>query len=371
MALSESEKISCLRLIMTDRIGPVTYCHLLDYYGSAAEALGHIGELAAAGGGKKKLVPVAEGPAYEQYELAQKKGVTLIFKQEKTYPSLLAQISDAPPVLFVKGNTIVFQKKGVAVVGTRNASLNGKNLARKIAFDLADSGLQVISGLAHGIDRAAHVGALGSLKIPTTTAVLGTPIDEVYPLENQDIYDEIAEKGCLVSEFPFKSILSPRNFPRRNRIISGLAEATLVIEAQERSGSLITAREAAEQGREVMAVPGSPGDPRSMGPNRLIKDGATLVTSAEDILDTLSQLSQFKLKDTPQEKAYHPAPVSESLLTDARQKILDNLGPDPVSVDSIITETGLEARVVNIILVELSLAGRLDRHPGNRVSMIY
>ena len=371
MELTETEKISCLRLVMTDRIGPVTYSHLLDYYGSATESVKHIDDLVHFGGSKKKFTIVSEKAAYEQYELALKFGVSLIFKQEKAYPKLLAQISDAPPVLFAKGNTTIFDKRGISIVGTRNSSLNGKALARKIAFDLAEAGFQITSGLAHGIDRAAHVGALASLKIPTTMAVLGTPVNEVYPIENQDIYDEIIEKGCLISEFPFNSQLSPRNFPRRNRIISGLAEATLVIEAQERSGSLITATEAASQGREVMAVPGSPTDPRSSGPNRLIKDGATLVTSADDVLEVLSNLNQFKLTETKPEKTYHTVPVSDSALSDARQQVWDSLGPDPISVDSIIQETGLEARVVNIILVELSLAGRLDRHAGNRVSMIY
>ena len=371
MELLESEKIACLRLVMTDRIGPVTYSHLLDYYGSAVEAIKHIDDLAQAGGSKKKFTIASEKKAYEQYELAEKNHTYLLFKQEKAYPQLLSEIPDAPPVLFTKGNITVFNKRAVALVGTRNASLNGKALARKIAFDLAEAGFQVVSGMAHGIDRAAHVGALASLKLPSTTAVLGTPVNEVYPVENQDIYDEIAEKGCLVSEFPFNSVLSPRNFPRRNRIISGLSEATLVIEAQERSGSLITATEAANQGREVMAVPGSPTDPRSLGPNRLIKDGATLVNSAEDIIEALSTLNQFKLSETVPEKSYHPTPLTDSALSDARQSVLENLGADPISVDSIITETGLEARVVNIILVELSLAGRLERHAGNRVSMIY
>ncbi|MBR6411870.1 MAG: DNA-processing protein DprA [Alphaproteobacteria bacterium] len=371
MELSDTEKISCLRLLMTDRIGPITYGHLLDYYGSATESIKHIADMAHWGGSKKKFTIASEKTASEQFDLALKNGVSLIFKQEKAYPKILAEVSDAPPVLFVKGNTTVFNKRGVAIVGTRNASLNGKALARKIAFDLAEAGFQVTSGLAHGIDRAAHVGALASLKLPTTTAVLGTPVNEVYPLENQDIYDEIAEKGCLVSEFPFNSILSPRNFPRRNRIISGLSEATLVIEAQERSGSLITATEAASQGREVMAVPGSPTDPRSAGPNRLIKDGATLISSADDVIEALSNLNHFRLTETSPQKAYQSAPITDSALLDARQKVWDNLSSDPVSVDSIIQETGLSARIVNIILVELSLAGRLERHTGNRVSMIY
>ncbi|MDY6407399.1 MAG: DNA-processing protein DprA [Pseudomonadota bacterium] len=371
MELSASEKIACLRLILTDKIGPITYGHLLDYYGSASEAIKHIADMAQAGGSQKKFIVASEKAAYEQNEIADKCGATLVFKREKSYPDLLAQIPDAPPVLFVRGNILALNKTGVAIVGTRNASLNGKALARKISFDLAESDYLVVSGLAHGIDRAAHVGALASLKLPTTLAVLGTPVNEIYPLENRDIYDEILEKGCLVSEFPFGSQLSPRNFPRRNRIISGLSQGTLVIEAQDHSGSLITAHEATAQGREVMAVPGSPGDPRSLGPNRLIKEGATLVTSADDVIDVLSHLNHFKLAESPLEKEYHPAPITDSALADARQKVWVALGPDPISVDSIISGTGLSARIVNIILVELSLAGRLERYAGNRVSMIY
>ena len=370
MSLSFSEKVSCLRLIMTDNIGPVTYMQLIDYYGSATEALNHLAELSYRGGGKKKFVSASVSMAEKQFETAQKNDVKIVFKQEYSYPKILRHLSDAPSVLFIKGNETVFNKKGIAVVGTRNASINGKTLAKKIAFDLADAGYQIVSGMAHGIDRSAHMGALSSEKIPSTTAVLGTAIDEIYPLENKDIYEQIAERGCLVSEFPFGSILSPRNFPRRNRIISGLSLGTLVIEAQERSGSLITAVEALNQGREVFAVPGSPADPRSSGPNKLIKDGATLVGCAQDIIDVIENLNQLSLKEI-YKKVYKSIPIDETVLTYARQIIWNNLSTDPVSVDALISETGLETRIVNIILMELAIAGRLERHIGNRVSIIY
>ena len=369
--LPTAEQLNCLRLIMTDNIGPITYGQLISYYGSATEAIKHLSDLAHNGGSKKKLSPAPLSVAEKQFEIADKKNVRLVFKQETAYPKLLAQLPDSPPVLFTIGNISVFDKKAIAVVGTRNASLNGKALARKIAFDLVEKGYQIVSGLAHGIDRAAHVGALASDKKPVTTAVLGSSVDEIYPVENEDIYQEIKENGCLISEFPFGTVLTPRNFPRRNRIISGLALGTLVIEAQERSGSLITAHEAASQGREVFAVPGSPVDPRSSGPNKLIRDGATLVSGAEDIIECIENLGTFRLADFQKETVYRQILPDEEMLTDARQIVWNNLGTDPISVDSLIRETGLEARLVNIILVELSLAGRLEHHPGNRVSMIY
>lgn len=370
MALSDLEKISCLRLMMTDGIGPVTYRQLLDFYGTATKAIESLPELAVKGGRKKPLSVVASQKAEEQLELAEKENARILFRQEDEYPKALKQLSDSAPILYVKGQISIFNKKAVAMVGTRNASLNGKALGRKIAFDLAEAGYNVVSGLAHGIDRAAHVGALASEKTPATTAVLGGAVNEVYPLENQDIYDEIAERGCLVSEFPFGSVISPRNFPRRNRIISGLSLGTVVIEANERSGSLITAHEAANQGREVFAVPGSPVDPRSSGPNALIRDGANLVTSAQDIIDVLED-NRFRLKENRQETPFQPIPVSEEVLTDARSVVLSALGADMVSVDTLIAETGLDARIINIILMELTVAGRLERHTGNRVSLIY
>ena len=369
--LPTTEQINCLRLIMTENIGPITYGQLISYYGSATEAITHLPDLASRGGSKKKISVAPLSVAERQFKIAEEKNVRLLFKQEVSYPKLLAQIPDSPPVLFTLGNLSVFNKKAIAVVGTRNASVNGKALARKIAFDLAEKGYQVVSGLAHGIDRAAHVGALASDKAPTTTAVLGTAVDEIYPIENKDIYEQIMATGCLISEFPFGSVLTPQNFPRRNRIISGLTLGTLVIEAQERSGSLITAREAASQGREVFAVPGSPVDPRSSGPNRLIREGATLVSNADDVVECIENLGTLKLKDFQKTADYHQILPDEETLSNARQIVWNSLGTDPVSVDTLIQETGLEARFINIILVELSLAGRLEHHPGNRVSMIY
>lgn len=372
MTLTDTEKISCLRLIMSENIGPATFNDLVRYYGSAHVAIEHIDELARRGGRKKPIILASVKAAERQIHLACQNDTHLIFKNEKQYPVLLRQTPDAPPVLFARGNLAVLEKIAVSIVGTRNASGNGKALARKFATDLAKADYNIVSGMAHGIDRAAHVGALSVAdKYPTTTAVLGTPIDEIYPKENQDIYEQIAENGCLLSEFPFESPLSPRNFPRRNRIIAGLSAGTLVIEAQEKSGSLITANEALSYGREVMAVPGSPVDPRSAGPNALIRDGATLVSQAEDIINALGALTTFALRDHKETQTYQPVPFDENILNDARSLLMSNLGPDVIGVDDLIRETGLDARMVNIILVELAIAGRLERHPGNRVSLMY
>jgi DNA processing protein len=370
MFLSDEEKINALRLMMSENVGPATYNQLIKYYRSATEAIKHIDELAKRGGHKKTIKLISDAKVQQQFEIAEKENVKIVFSSDKEYPENLRHLSDASPILFVKGNIDILKKKSVSVVGTRNASLNGKSLARKIANDLSEAGYNVVSGMAHGIDRAAHVGALASSN-SLTTVVLGTAINEIYPTENQDIYQKLSEKGCLISEFPFGSILSPRNFPRRNRLIAGISLGTLVIEAQEKSGSLITAHFAADYGREVFAVPGSPVDPRSSGPNALIREGATLVSNAQDIIFTLENMTRFTLKETMKEDDYQFVPINEENLKDARTIVMNNLGPDFVSVDNLIHETGLDARLINIILVELELAGRLERHTGNRVSLIY
>ena len=372
MILSTQEKKDWFRLLACDRIGPVTFHQMLSFFGSAGEALKHVNEFARRGGGQNIPVP-SEKLADAQMARAESVGAALLFSAEANYPLRLKQLIDRPPILFTIGQQDFLSRRSLAIVGTRHASVNGKNLARHFALGMAEHDYIVVSGLASGIDRAAHIGALNA---PAgkggTVAVLGTAVDEVYPKENEDVYLKIKEQGCLISEFSFGTRLNARNFPRRNRIISGLSQGVLVIEAQEKSGSLITAREGLAQGREVMAVPGSPIDPRSTGPNSLIKDGAALITTLEDILNALQNVPSRTLCESAESVHFQPTfHISDDVLNDARRIILDNLGSEMTSVDLLVRSTGIDPQTVNVILVELELAGRLERASGNRVSLIY
>ncbi|MGN0919810.1 MAG: DNA-processing protein DprA [Alphaproteobacteria bacterium] len=371
--MTNLELMDWLRLSLSENVGPATFRQLLAYFGSAKEALQHLPELASRGG-KREIKIASEKQVESQLKRAEKVGATLLTWKEADYPFLLKQIKDAPPVLFVLGHTGLLAQDSVAIVGTRNASLNGKNIARFLAAGLIENHYSVISGMAKGIDAAAHAGVLDSGIVNDfgTVAVLGTPVDEAYPLENKDLYEQIKERGCLVSELAFGTPLVPQNFPRRNRIISGLSKGVVVIEAQVKSGSLITAREAANQGREVFAVPGFPMDPRSAGPNALIQEGATLVQSAKDIVDVLKKEKTFYLEETlaPQEYQLDFHSIESNLET-VRQKVVENLSAEPVEVDSLVRASNATMQEVNVVLVELELAGRLERHPGNRVSLIY
>ena len=370
----DQKRIDWLRLSLSENVGPATFRQLVSYFGSAGEALKHIDELAKRGGGQRKIQVATEKQAEAQINRSEKTGAEILISSDADYPFLLKQIKDAPPVLFVLGHKSLLSQNAVAVVGTRNASLNGKNIARFLAAGLIEQNYSVVSGMAKGIDAAAHTGALASgvVNESGTIAVLGTPVDEIYPLENKELYAEIKERGCLVSELPFGTVLTPQNFPRRNRIISGLSMGVVVIEAQLKSGSLITAKEAANQGREVFAVPGFPMDPRSAGPNALIQDGATLVQSAKDIVDALQKERSFHLEENSGAAEYQLDFHSiEGNLDAVREKVLENLSAEPVEVDALVRATESTMQEVNVVLVELELAGRLERHPGNRVSLIY
>ncbi|MDR2902338.1 MAG: DNA-processing protein DprA [Lactobacillales bacterium] len=366
----EKEIKDWLQLYLSENIGPMTFMTLASYYGSAGEALKHINDFARRGGRKKPIQLATPQAAEKQMQHAQETGTHILLSKNNDYPKRLKEIDGAPPVLFVRGNPALLQKKAVAIVGTRNASLNGKKLTQKLANDLSLAGITVISGMARGIDTAAHIGALQTDGKGGTIAVLGTAVDQIYPAENKELYHTLLQKGCLISEFPFFMPLSPTNFPRRNRIISGLSQGVLVVEAQTRSGSLITAREALDQGRDVFAVPGSPADPRSQGPNHLLKQGAVLVEDYRDILAVLDT-TEFNLfeKHTPVD--YTPKnPVTDAELDRVRTIVLDNLNTTPVNIDELIRETGLNPASVNIILAELELCGKLQRHRGHGVSLI-
>jgi DNA processing protein len=359
---SDRTAVAQLRLCRTRSIGPVGYRHLLHRFGSAEAAIDALPDLARRGGGTAPEPPSVAAILAEMAAVAQS-GARYLFLDDPDYPPLLAQIESAPPVLIVRGDTRLAQDRPVAIVGARNASAAAVRFARMLAHDLADAGVVVVSGLARGIDTAAHDGALAR----GTIGVIAGGIDIVYPPENAALQQAIGEQGLLVAEQPPGIEPRARHFPYRNRIIAGLAAGTVVVEAAPRSGSLITARLAAEQGREVMAVPGSPLDPRAQGCNQLIRDGATLVQSAADVLESLRPFGADRLA-APRD-AYQ-APIGDDAGPDERATVTGLLGPSPVPVDEIVRLSGLAPAVVQLVLLELELAGRLERHAGGRISLM-
>ncbi len=364
--LPDAERVDWLRLAGTDHVGPVTFFQLIDRFGCAREALAALPSLARRGGrsGAPKIPAAADAQA--QIAALAKAGGRWIAAIEPDYPVLLREIADPPPLISVIGRAELLNKKSVAVVGARNASANGRKLARDLAQDLAAAGLIVVSGLARGIDAMAHGGALAG----GTVAVVAGGADVVYPEENRALHERIKAEGLIVAEMPPGTVPQARHFPRRNRIISGLSLGTVVVEAAERSGSLITARFALDQGREVFAVPGSPLDPRARGCNGLIRDGATLVETAGHVLEGLGRLSQLR---DPAADSPLPAPLQadDAEVDRARSAVLGLLGPSPVAVDELIRQCHMSAPVVLAVLLEAELAGRLDRHSGNQVSLRY
>ncbi|MEO5374578.1 MAG: DNA-processing protein DprA [Alphaproteobacteria bacterium] len=369
--LSPAEKLDWLRLIRSENVGPITFHRLMEHFGSAAAALKALPEVARRGGRGKPITLCAKGVAEREMEAALAVGAEVIARCEPAYPRYLAAIEDAPPLLFVRGSPHLLQRPMVAIVGARNASLNGRKLARQFALGLTQGSFVVASGLARGIDTAAHEGALAG----GTVAVNAGGVDTIYPPENAKLYEAIVGAGAVVSETPMGEEPQARHFPRRNRIISGLALGVVVVEATTRSGSLITARMALEQGREVFAIPGSPLDPRAEGPNRLIRQGATLVERADDVLNDLADLLRRPLSEPPaRDFGGRPPPAAEvdsgAALDRAREEVLGSLGPTPVTVDEIIRQCQLSPPMVSQILLELELAGRIERHPGNQVSVI-
>jgi len=366
--LSSAERLDWVRLIRSENVGPRTFQRLLERFGSAAAALAALPDLAKRGGGKRPIKICPKSVAEDELAEAHRLGAVALAWGEPGYPRLLAAIDDAPPILYARGNASVLDRSMVAMVGARNASINGRNLARRMAADLGRAGMVVVSGLARGIDTAAHEGSLAS----GTVAVLAGGVDVVYPPENQKLYDEVCAMGCAVAEMPPGTQPQASHFPRRNRIISGLSQGVVVLEASLKSGSLITARMAADQGRDVFAVPGHPADPRAAGPNDLIRHGAVLTERADDVMAVLGDLLRRPLAEGRKDlfDAAPGAQPSESELASARSRVVESLGPSPVTVDSIIRECQLSASVVSLVLLELELAGRLERHPGNQVALL-
>ncbi|WP_341704534.1 DNA-processing protein DprA [Ferrovibrio sp.] len=362
--LSDDEKRDWLRLIRSEHLGPVTFHNILRYYGSAAKAIEALPGMARRAGAKRsvKLAPLAAIDS--ELKSLRKAGARLLAWGEPGYPLHLMQLDDAPPLLGCMGEVPAAEPPGIAIVGARNASAIGQRFTRDIAAELCRQGFAVISGLARGIDRAAHEGALAAGG--QTMAFIGTGIDIAFPPENAKLQAEIAERGLLLAEMPPGTPALAQNFPRRNRLISGASVGVLVVEAALKSGSLITARMAGEQGREVMAVPGSPLDPRCHGSNDLIRQGATLVERVDDILAVIAP--QIAVRRPPPPVAMPPAEPGDGDLDRMHAEIARLLSPSPVLVDDLIRLSGLPAAAVHMVLTEQELAGRLLRHPGGKVS---
>ncbi len=365
---SEQEIIDSIQLINSENIGPITFFKLLEIFGSTTEALHHLQT-------SKKATLYPRAQAELELKRAHKQGIQILLYTDETYPENLKQIEDCPPLLYTKGNINCLNNPlSLSIVGARNATINGRKTASKIAYDLTNSNVMVISGMARGIDSAAHKGALyANNKTGATIAVLGTGIDIIYPKENTSLYNQIAENGLLLSEFPLGTGPQSSNFPRRNRIVAALSLGTLVVEANINSGSLITARLALEQGKDIFAIPGSPDEPRSAGPNKLIKDGAILTENAEDILQILAINNRHQFQRQIEFNLQPRTPVTIKEATPPPQnkaKIIDYLNYDGVYVDEIIRASGLDASSVAMELLELELNGKIIHQAGNKVALI-
>jgi DNA processing protein len=361
-ALTDAERLCWLRLARTESVGPVTFDQLLRRFGDAGKALEALPALAQRGGRAQPLRIATPAAAERELAAGAALGARLICAVEPDFPPLLAALDPPPPLIWARGDAAMLTRPAVAVVGARIASAAGQRFARDLARDLGAAGLVVVSGMARGVDAAAHEGAMAT----GTAAVLGGGVDDIYPPEHADLYERIAAKGCVVSESPPGARAQARDFPRRNRLISGLSLAVVVVEAELRSGSLITARLAGEQGREVLAVPGSPLDPRAKGTNDLIRQGAALCEGAEDVLRAI-EAAAHSLRE-PAAEPYDAAAPGDDADDALRTRIAALLSPTPLPRDELARLTGAPAAAVGAALIELSLAGKAELLPGGLVA---
>jgi len=368
--LNARQRLAWLRLIRSENVGPATFRALVNQFGGAEAAIEALPALSRRGGRAQDIRLCTAAEAEAEIEAADRIGARLVAVGEPGYPPALAQVDAPPPLIYVKGRLELAGLPIVAIVGARNGSAVGQKFTRQIASTLGLEGFVIASGLARGIDTAAHTAALEH----GTIAVVAGGIDITYPPENAALQKAIGERGLLISER--SPGFSPRgkDFPRRNRLISGIALGVVVVQAAERSGSLITARLAGEQGREVFAVPGSPLDPRAAGTNNLLKQGATLVTDVNDIVETLAPIlgrppAPPAIELASSDETVTPAPLPD-IGQSERDRVIEALGPSPVDIDELIRSTGVAARKVHIVLLELDLAGRLQRHGRQLVSLI-
>lgn len=375
MQNKEEHLADWIQLINSENVGPITFYKLKNRFGSVGEALKALPKLQ-----KFQLFP--RGKAELEVELACKKHISLLSFEDPDYPENLKCLEDAPPVLYALGKKECLKNPlSLSIVGARNASINGRKTAARIAFDLTNNHVMVVSGMARGIDSSAHKGAMyANQQHGQTIAVLGTGIDVPYPKENTDLYEQIASQGLILSEFLLGTTAQPNNFPRRNRIVAALTLGTLVVEASSASGSLITARLALEQGKDIFAIPGAPNDSRAAGPNKLIKDGAVLVENADDILSVLALNNSAELKKqihlSNRQKELPLIDSSalakqETLLNSAEKtKMIDYISFDGVYVDEVIRASGKSASEVALDLLELEMSGQIVRQAGNKVARI-
>ena len=370
MNLTEGERIARLRLIRSQSVGPISFYKLLSRFGSAVTALDELPNLAAKAGRKTPKIMMVHEASNELDRLSQFGGSMVVYGDDN-YPKWLSNIADAPPVLNVIGDVSFLSKSCVGIVGARNASANAKRYTMSLASELGQKGQVIISGMARGIDTAAHEASLDT----GTIAVLAGGLDEIYPTENTDLYHQIIEKGCVISEMPLGTKPTAHHFPRRNRIVSGVSKGVIVVEASMKSGSLITARLAGEQGREVFAVPGFPGDPRAAGPNYLIQNGAKLIQNANDVLEEIMAMNAKAIQ--PQQQSFDNIAEEYETYDENHQPpentyeiVMQNLSMTPLDMDVLIRSCDISAQDLQICLLDLELAGAIERHAGNRVSKV-
>ncbi|MGA9193770.1 MAG: DNA-processing protein DprA [Pseudolabrys sp.] len=366
--MNDEERLDWLRLIRSDNVGPRTFHDLVSHYGSVRKALTALPELARRGGSARPLRICSREQAAAELKAARETGVEFFTLGEPDYPARLRMIDDPPPVIAVRGKVDALARPLIAIVGSRNASAAGVKFAERMARDLGEAGFAVVSGLARGIDAAAHRASLGT----GTIAVLAGGHHRIYPAEHSELVERLVVEGAAISEMPLTWEPRAHDFPRRNRLISGLSLGVVVVEAARRSGSLITARLAGEQGREVFAVPGSPLDPRSEGTNGLLKQGATPVTEAGDVIAAIEPIlgRGFNLPSA-QEPSQEPLGLAEAEPdADERSRLIALLGPAPVSIDDLVRLSRTSATTVRSVLLELEIAGRLTRHGAGLVSLL-
>ena len=364
--LTEEQRLDWLRLIRSDNVGPRTFRDLINHFGGARAALEALPGLARRGGASGTRI-FTHNEAEAEMKAARARGITLVALGEPEYPARLQAIDDPPPLLAVQGELAAVARPLIAIVGSRNASAVGMKFAERLAHDLGSAGYGIVSGLARGIDAAAHRASLAT----GTVAVLAGGHERIYPNDHVGLLEAILPQGAAVSEMPLAWEPRARDFPRRNRLISGLALGVVIVEAARRSGSLITARLAGEQGREVFAVPGSPLDPRAEGTNGLLKQGAILVTEAADVITAIEPILGRGLDLPAQEPSPDEPPLHDTApADDDRSRIVALLGPTPVTLDDLVRLSRSSPAIVRTVLLELELAGRLERHGGGSVSLV-